>query len=214
MSYITYIASARPLPVGKWETAPKRVYASYAQYAKSPDFILKWKPGGRFKTPEAQIQHNCRYKGKVAVYSDRPDYISVEPFEEWEFTQGQFVTLRNLRKHLKLPEVYFVDGALRPYLRWALRPGEQVEFLCCWNGEENKRITEPVSTIDLQLPDGEPDLSLIGKGNYKMIFLAPDEPQPFALTPIKEDYIMSIWPDCPFEMWDMAERLKQDKGWL
>ena len=212
MSYIYYIASARPLPVGKWRTTPYRVYSSYDQYSKSPDFVQKWRPGGRFSTPEKQTEYNRRFKGKVAVYSARPDYVSIQPFEEWEFTPGRFVTLKNLRRHLTLPEVYFVDAGertLREYLRWTMQPGEQVEFLCCWNGEEQKRITEPVEVIDLRLSDEALCTGRVYEGNFKQLFLAPDEPQPFSLPPVRESYMVSIWPDFGWEAWNMAEKMKQ-----
>ena len=42
MSYIHYIASARPLPVGTWSSSPLREYPSYEAYGKRPDFQTVW----------------------------------------------------------------------------------------------------------------------------------------------------------------------------
>ena len=236
MSYIQYIASARPLPVGTWSSSPLREYPSYEAYGRSPDFQTVWEnsvasweafqnefpPEHRspfaFHSPEEKLERNRHYRGRIEVYDrlSQRKSIRVENFKEWEFSEGRFVTLRALRKHLTLPEVYQWSGsrgALYRYLCWAMQPGERVEVFTCWNGEEKKPLGCPVREFDLQkfVDCGQTDEAYEGKGSSKTIFLAPDSPQPLPLVREKEPFLVIVSLEDGAEWWVMAEKQRQDR---
>jgi len=234
MSYIQYIASARPLPTGTWINPPLREYPSYEAYAKSPDFQIMWDkyvanwesfqnslpPEIRrprpIQTPAEQLERYRCYKGKIAVYGGSVQHLcfDVDDFEEWEFTEGRFITFEVLRKHLTLPHIYLYSGnALYRYLCWAMQPGERVEFFTCWNGEEEEPLGSPVREFDLQnfVDFGQTLPPIEIKGSSKTIFIAPDSPQPLQFVRRCEPYLVYVMLDSGFEGWNGAEKQRQDR---
>lgn len=188
MSYVTHIAAARPLPTGNWQTPPLRVYSSYEEYGRSPDFQRVWEmnPSSRCRTPEEKLEFYRRNKGRVEIYESRPNFITVETFEPFEFSQGKWISREGLRTHLTLPELYWCnswDYSLEQYLCWALRPGEEAEVLTCWNGEESQPLAGPVQEVDLQVfADGGRIQYDVVNGNSLVRYRAPREPQPMPMV--------------------------------